>query len=217
MEISIRHIISSDWIACIFVFCLILLTVLRYVNVVRFFDFLMLLSSGKYLSLQKQNKNNGIFTVSLTLIQILAATLLIYITYQTYGWETEAKNFLLFVQIAIAYMLFLIVKILIEQMVATIFSIDDLIKNYTFQKLSYRNYLGVIVLFVNLFLVYSFTPSTIVLEILFIVLAILNCISLFSIYRKHESVIYSNMFYFILYLCTLEIAPYFIVYKIFTL
>ncbi|WP_304138277.1 DUF4271 domain-containing protein [Mesonia mobilis] len=47
-------------------------------------------------------------------------------------------------------------------------------------------------------------------------LVLTNIFSLLLIYRKNQSLITGNWFYFILYLCTLEIAPYFILYKVFT-
>ncbi|WP_459211473.1 DUF4271 domain-containing protein [Aquimarina rhabdastrellae] len=217
MEIITRHIVTTDWIALIFIFCLSLLVILRLLNVVRFFDFLTLVSSSKYITLQKHNKSNMLFSALLVFIQIVSAALFIYIAYQTFDWQTETKGFLLFVQIAVGYMLFILVKLLIEYIIATIFSIEDLIQEYVFQKLSYRNYLGLFLLFINLFLVYTFSPSSLVLLILFFLLVFLNCVALFSIYKKQENAIYSNLFYFILYLCTLEIAPYFILYKLITL
>ncbi len=218
MELITRHISSTDWITSIFITCLILLVVLRLVNSVKFFDFLTLFTDNKYLSTQqKQHKGSNLFNTILVSIQILTVALFIYITYQTFDWKTDTKGFFLYTQITIAYMLFVLCKLLIEKIIAVIFSIESLIEEYTFAKLSYRNYLGILLLPIVLFLAYTITPTQILLQIICVIFALLNVTSLILFYKKQENIIYSNLFYFILYLCTLEIAPYFVVYKLFIL
>ena len=64
--------------------------------------------------------------------------------------------------------------------------------------------------------IYIWEPSLIALYICIGLVLLMNFISVVSIYRKNQQFILSRWFYFILYLCALEIGPYFILYKLIT-
>jgi hypothetical protein len=84
-----------------------------------------------------------------------------------------------------------------------------------FQKTSYKIFFGVLLIPINFILLFSVTPSPIILQMLVIVFILINCISIIVSYKTYQSLIKSNLFYFILYLCTLEISPYLVLYKLF--
>ena len=60
-----------------------------------------------------------------------------------------------------------------------------------------------------LFLIDGIGAMLSVILLFFIVLT-----GLFTSFKAHQSLIKYNFFYFILYLCALEIAPYIILYKV---
>ena len=98
---------------------------------------------------------------------------------------------------------------------SSLFEIDKLIDQYLFQKISYKNFIGLFLVPVNLILLFSITPSLIILYIIIFLLLIVNIMGLITTIKTHQSLIKRNLFYFILYLCTLEITPYVILYKVF--
>ena len=120
---------------------------------------------------------------------------------------------LLILKYAILLGSFFIVKVLIERLLASVFKIDHLINSYLFNKISYRNYLGLILLPVNAILIYYVDYSANLLYILGISVLAIYTIILLTYYSKNLNLLKQSLFYFILYLCALEIAPYIIVYQ----
>ncbi|MFD2563222.1 DUF4271 domain-containing protein [Aquimarina rubra] len=215
MEVITREIISTDWITIVIIVCLALLATAKLINSARFSEFVMLFNTNKYIVInQKGNKLSTFFNGILILVQILSVSLFIYLSIDVLEWKDQVIDLTLYLKIASLYLFIFICKILVEKIISTIFSIEILIEDYLFYKISYRNFLGLILLPLNLLFIYTAKPSKIVIIILIISLLILNLIVLFSVYRKNENVILNHLFYFILYLCALEIAPYFILYKL---
>ncbi len=215
MEVITREIISTDWITIVILLCFALLATAKLMNSARFSEFVMLFNTNKYIVLnQKGNKLSTFFNGILILVQVLSVSLFIYLCLDVLQWQSDIINITLYLKIASLYLFVLICKILVEKIISTIFSIEILIEDYLFYKLSYRNFLGVILLPLNLLFIYTTKPSKIVLIVLIASLVILNLIILFSIYKKNENIILNHSFYFILYLCALEIAPYFMLYKL---
>ncbi|WP_367183350.1 DUF4271 domain-containing protein [uncultured Aquimarina sp.] len=215
MEVITREIISTDWITIVILMCFVLLATAKLMNSARFSEFVMLFNTNKYVVLnQKGNKLSTFFNGVLILVQVLSVSLFIYLCLDVLQWQSDTVDVILYLKIASLYLFVLICKILVEKIISAIFSIEILIEDYLFYKLSYRNFLGVILLPLNLLFIYTTKPSKIVLIILIASLLILNLIILFSVYKKNENIILNHSLYFILYLCALEIAPYFMLYKL---
>ncbi|WP_108804889.1 DUF4271 domain-containing protein [Aquimarina sp. Aq107] len=215
MKFIARELISTDWITIVIMVSITLLASAKLINSIRFSEFIMLFNTNKYVVVnQKGNKLSTFFNSVLILAQILSISLFAYLCIEAFQWQGDSIDMMFYFKIASLYLFVFICKILIEKIISTIFSIETLIEDYLFYKISYRNFLGVILLPLNLLFVYSVKPSKIVMIILIVSLLLLNLIILFSVYRRNENVILNNLFYFILYLCALEIAPYFMLYKL---
>ena len=212
-----RSFISNDWITIVFVTCLGLIAVAKAVYETRFVDFVELLINEKYLL--KANKDirfENPFNLILFTIQFFSISLFIYIVFNELNVLTDGSNFLLYVRIVLAYVVFVSLKFFIERMLGVLFNGEQELNSYQFSKLSYRSYFALLLLPVNAFFIYALAPGFIAIVIIVILFLIFNVISLFNTYRRYENMIYNNLFYFILYLCALEIAPYFILYKVFS-
>ena len=100
-------------------------------------------------------------------------------------------------------------KVLFDIIIGKVFSINRIMKDYVWQKLVYCNSLGIILLLFNFFIAYTIFDKQFMVSF-FIALSVLYLIfAYFSIFFSMKKVIYKNWFYFILYLCTLEIIPYY--------
>jgi len=216
MEATFRAYATTNWTTIALVFSLLLLSVARLLKPQQFLNFMMLLTSDKYLIIeQKQNKLSFSFHTALHLFQVISLGLFLYLLVSYLYSESYTENAILLLQVMTGYLLFVMSKYLIEKIIGVLISSESLINHYLFCKISYRNYLSIIFLPVNIVLLYAITPSTILLVIFSMLLLVGNLLTLFVIFKNHRSFIYENIFYFILYLCTLEIAPYFILYKLF--
>ena len=103
--------------------------------------------------------------------------------------------------------IFFLFKIIFDVIIGGLFSVKKKMRNYIYLKLVFNNSLGILILFFNFFIAYSIFNNH---NITFITLSILYFIySYFLIFFSMKKTIYKNWFYFILYLCTLEIIPYY--------
>jgi len=210
MQYVERSIESLDWITIILMACVVLLAVLKgwYSN--RFEDFIKLpFSKNYFISKGKTETIKHPFNLLLFGIQVFSISLFFYL----FLFKENKSDPLLFLQLITGVLVFIIVKISIEKIIGNIFSIDIIIDQYVYEKLTYRNFLAIFLLLINFIFYYSISPSTNMLIVFASVFGLLNIIIIYSSLKNYRSLLYGNFFYFLLYLCTLEISPYFIVYK----
>lgn len=212
-----RSFISNDWITIVIVACVALVVLVKVAYEARFIDFTELLVNEKYLlKANKEIKFQDPFNIILFAAQLLSVSLFIYIAFVQFGVSVTLAPVLLYIRIALVYVVFVALKFFIERMMGVLFDGEHILSSYQFQKLSYRSFFALILLPVNALFIYGLEPSLLLIQITIGVFVIFNLISLINTLRRYENLIYYNLFYFILYLCALEIAPYFILYKVFS-
>jgi len=196
--------------------CFVLFALAKYLYPKRFDEFLALPVSDKYFLVHGKDKQIGhTFSILIFGIQIICISIFVFLLFQAFKPEETTDNKWLLVQIFAASSIFILVKFSIEKIVANIFSIDALIDQYLYQKLSYRNFLAMLLFLGNLLFLYVLQPKASSLIAFSVIIIGLNAIILLYRFKKSGKLITSNFFHFILYLCALEIAPYIILYKSF--
>ena len=124
-------------------------------------------------------------------------------------FKDQNFDFILYCKLFKYIFIFFTSKILFDLIIGKLFSINSIMKSYVWQKLVYCNSLGIVLLLFNFFVAYTIFDKQYMASI-FIYLSILYLIfAYFSIFFSMKKVIIKNWFYFILYLCTLEIIPYY--------
>tara|TARA_R110000787_G_scaffold137132_2_gene249862 strand:+ start:5161 stop:5751 length:591 start_codon:yes stop_codon:yes gene_type:complete len=192
--------------------CIVVIAILKVIYPKRFEDFIRLpVSNNYFLAKGKSEELRHPFSILLFVIQLLSISLFAYLFFLDKG---EA-NVLLFLKILTAVFVFIIAKISIEKMIGTIFSIENVIDQYVYEKLTYRNFLSLILIIANLVFYFSIKPDFNIFLIFIGILFLINMLILYYSYKNYRSLIFSNFFYFLLYLCALEISPYLILYKAF--
>jgi len=206
-----RTIESLDWITFILVGCVILVTVLRVVYPKRFDDFIKLpISNNYFLTKGKFEELKHPFSVLFFLIQVLTLSLFIFLFFL----EKREVSATIFIKITLASFIFILIKTCIEKLIGSIFDIETIINNYIFTKLSYRNFISLFLIVLNFIFYFSVEPTMLLLFIFSGFIVVLNLFILFINYKNYRSLIFSNFFYFLLYICALEISPYLILYKV---
>ena len=205
-----RTIESLDWITFILVGCVILVTVLRVVYPKRFDDFIKLpISNNYFLTKGKFEELKHPFSVLFFLIQVLTLSLFIFLFFL----EKREVSATIFIKITLASFIFILIKTCIEKLIGSIFDIETIINNYIFTKLSYRNFISLFLIVLNFIFYFSVEPTMLLLFIFSGFIVLLNLFILFINYKNYRSLIFSNFFYCLLYICALEISPYLILYK----
>ncbi len=216
MDYSIRLIESTDWATYLLLACFIIFALSKYFYPKRFNEFSMLPLTNQYFFMHGKNDEiNHPFNVLLFAAQVICVSIFFYLLLKIINPIEVQSNEWLFLQICTAYSIFVLIKFSLEKIIGNIFSLDEIINNYLYQKLSYRNFLAILLFLANLFLLYVYQPQPMTIFIFCGIIVTLNAIALLYSYRKNGKLILSNFFYFILYLCALEISPYIILYKTF--
>ena len=213
----IREVPSNELFTILLMACLLIVAIAKLVSSKRFTDFIYVFTNSKYLNIYaRDQKFFDKFDALLFINLIISAAIFLVLALQFYnGIDFTSINLLFKITVGIGS--FILIKVLIERLIGSLFEIDNLIDAYLFQKITYKNYLGLILLPINAFLIYSFKPSVLLFYIMLSLLFIVNITGLITSFKRHQSLIKNNFFYFILYLCALEIAPYIILYKVFIL
>lgn len=218
MEAIEKISISQDWVTLLFLGAFLLLVGVKVRFYQRFGEFIMLFATNKYLLLR--NKDTGIshpFNIILFIINIISVSLFIYLFYELYTTNLILRPEITFLRIATAYASFILLKFSIEKIASNILGFEERMDSYQFFKLTYRNFLALVLIPINLILYYAWQPDLNTLYVLIAIILGLNLISTVGIFRKNSRYLLSNGLHFILYLCALEIGPYYILYKLITI
>jgi hypothetical protein len=211
-----RIIENKDWATFLFVFTFALIAFTKSVYENRFGDFMNLLFSDKYSKVYRDSSNiKSTFTVALFIAQLISFAFFIQLTLNLFGFASKT-DWLLFIQITTLLTFFIFAKYLIEKIIATSFNIEEFAEQFNLQKVTYRTYIGLLILPINIILFYYNTFSTNIPLIIIAIILIMNTLTYLISIKKYQKLILGKLFYFILYLCTLEIAPYFFMYYWFT-
>ena len=210
----LREVIYHEWFTVLIVVGLVAITMSKQLFPARFNDFISVLGNSKYLKIYSRDQKfiDGFdtllfinLTISLSIFGFLAYATLV---------EPIRFELLIFAKIIFGVAALVLIKVLFERLIGSLFDIDKLIDQYLFQKTSYLNFSGFILLPINVLLLYAITPTKWILLSSIVLLILVNSVGLVTTFKNHQKLILNNLFYFILYLCALEIGPYLILYKI---
>jgi len=209
----LREIVSNEWFTILLLISVVLIAAAKLAFTTRFVDFLTLVGNSRYLKIySRDQKFIDLFDGLLFLNLIISMSLFTMVCIRHLS-DDLTNELGLFAKIGIGIGAILLIKILLERLLGSLFEIDELIDSYLFQKISYRNYLGLILVPINALVLYAIVPSNSVIFIVILLLMFINVIGIVTSFKSHQKSLINNIFYFILYLCALEISPSIILYK----
>jgi len=211
----IRNIISNELFTILLMVGLVIIAIAKVTSPKRFNDFLYVLGNSKYLKIySREQKFFDRFDALLFGNLLLSVSVFSYLFYQQIT-NTKGLSIDIMFKCAFGIGAFILIKVLIERLIGSLFEMDELIDQYLFQKISYKNYLGLLLVPINTLLLFTLEININIIYIVIVIIFIVNLVGVIITFKTHLNLIKHNFFYFILYLCTLEIAPYFILYKVF--
>ena len=213
MEAINRYTAFNDWITFTCIFALILIIIAKKTSTYHFRNFLLLIVSDKYIKTHREDTSKKRLHYSLTLFQGLIIPLLIYISILKFN-ELSTSNWLFYLKIQGLYILFYTCKFILEKGVGVITGYNIHISSYLFQKQTYFNYLAICLFPVLLGIIYSLSIKPLLIYIFLSICLFLLLSSIALVISNHRKLFYSKPYYFILYLCTFEIAPYILIFYI---
>lgn len=214
--LHLRIIENKDWATILFVISFATMAITKSAFENRFADFVKLIYSDKYTNVYKDGSHlNSSFTVALFLVQLISFAFFIQISLSQFGHASKT-DWILFIQIITFLIYFVLSKFLIEKIIANAFDIEEVVEQFNLQKVVFRTYIGIFLLPFNVILFYNDAVSRNFMAIL-ISIVLLSCVLTYLVsIKNYQNIIFSKLFYFILYLCALEIGPYYFMYYWFT-
>ncbi|SEF75995.1 DUF4271 domain-containing protein [Flavobacterium urumqiense] len=214
--LHLRTIENNDWATLLFVLSFGTIAITKSIFENRFGDFANLIFSDKYIKVYRDSSHlKSGFTISLFFVQVISLAFFIQLSLSSFG-KALKTDWVLYIQIITFLIFFILSKYLIEKIIATAFDIEEFVEQFNLQKVTYRTYIGLFILPINIILFYynSLSPNIVFVFIAVVIAA--NVISYLISIKNYQNLILGKLFYFILYLCTLEIAPYYFMYYCFT-
>lgn len=209
MEAEVRFLQQTDWITVILLVSILLVVIAKQLFQGRFLNFIILPFNNKYITLySKKDRMLHGFHILMTGFQFLNTALYFYFSYKVLFLSGEDRSdILIYVMILGVLVLFFILKLILQLANGFVFSNTKLVADFIFKKMTYLNYSGLVMLISNIVLGYIFPGSKIVVFSSLFLVFLINVIGLIRILKNHQKLISGYFFYFILYLCALEIAP----------
>lgn len=209
----LREVPSYTLYTILLLVCLIVIALAKSKAPKRFQEFIMVISNSRYLKIYGKDQKfldyyDGLLFLNLVISSSIFCLLCLDIT------NSIEINTNLIIKLMVGISVFMLAKVLFERLLASLFEIEAIIDAYIFQKISYKNYLGLLLLPINAILIYTIVPNQIIIYTVIILLSIVNISGLITTIKMYQNTIKTNFIYFILYLCALEIAPYVIIYAV---
>jgi len=214
MEIEFLHRnpLSADWATVLFVLTFAAIVITRNTFPVRFSEFLRLGISNKYLSVYRDTNNmKSGFTISMFFVQMVSLSMFVHYIISLFG-HTELDSFRSYIRVISVLTFFVLVKYFLEKIVAACFAIEDFAEQYNLVKVTYRSFLGLILFPIVAVLFYNNFQSDYFLWTILGLFILTNGALFLLLLKNYQKSITPFILYFILYLCTFEIAPYIILY-----
>ena len=212
MEPILRNIVVMDWITILIFLSLLFVVLAKGVFYSRFLNFIILPFNNKYIFMyNKKEKLLNWFNLFFGLFLIINFSLFLYLGRNILFEPAQNSAIIVYPLILGSLVLFLFIKLALQMGNGFIFGTQKTITEVIFKKLSYFNYSGLIMFVANVILTYIAIGSKVVFYVAFLLILLVNVIGWITILRNHQKFITSNFFYFILYLCALEIAPFILI------
>lgn len=208
---------NNDWMTLVFLLILLLLAVNKLLFNDRILHTSTLFLQKKYLLIYYSKDKSVVFNpfqIIFFSIKILVISLITFHINAFFNLSTAFFGLKGFVYLLISVLLYFVIHYLFGVFLAVTLNFNKVYKRIVYDKISYFNNL---ILWILPFLVfYSFSSSlkVIFFNIMFFLFLLLLLVRYGLVLNNNKNLFFSNIFYFILYLCALEIAPFVLILKL---
>jgi len=209
----IRSLATDNWITILFVFLIGILVLLHYIFESKFKDFIPFFKKEQfYIKYFKTFLKTDLFFLLFVIFNILVYSFLIYKVYLYYKNLENNNHLVLYLKIISISFWYVIIRFIIGEILVRLFKTKDFYESLMYYKWIFLSKNATYILpFLIVFHYYNFAFSFVILAVIVAIILVYNYLIL--IYKNQKN-IFKHLFYFILYLCALEIAPLFIYFKI---
>ncbi|MCT4700018.1 DUF4271 domain-containing protein [Tenacibaculum haliotis] len=204
-----RVITDNNWITLVIIFAVVLLATLKLLKPNRLLGYLFaFLTSGFF---KKKVEDNTSFYEPFNLLFFLFSSIIISLfLFLVVNFTPYEHNFINYLIVFSVVILYLSIKHFINVTITNTLGLSTILKYFLVVKSGYLKSLSLWLFPAIIVHQYTFNSNTFLLTIF----GILFVFRAFLILKNNKRIVMRKLFYFILYFCTLEIAPLLIAYKI---
>jgi len=207
-----RDVISNDSFVISTILSLTTIIIAKNTNRRKFFDLVRILYNSNYFKIyKKENRLINIFDSLLLLNFGINCSAYFYIIYCGFQNIIEIK-FTLFIFIFLAILFFILFKSVIQITAGYILDLNEVLSSLVFQQISTYNFIGILLLLINSLLVFGLNYDQTFISISIILIGLIILIGMYMSIMVNLKLILNNILYFILYICTLEIGPFILIF-----
>jgi hypothetical protein len=213
MEAIERIVDNNDWMTLLLLGIVFLIVIASLINYKRLQQLFALPYNDYYLLNYSPPIWNS-FNTSLFIASNLILSLFVYLFIEAFYPNKIFFSYAPFIRILSIVFGYWVFKYGIGKLISYLFELQNWQKSLIFTKISYFFSVNLYLLIFLVFVLYFFEKQAVYILIFFGLYAILLLIRYYHFLRLYKREIFSHLFYFILYLCALEIAPLLIAIKI---
>jgi hypothetical protein len=218
MQETANYIIHpSDWITYIFLGLFFTITATRFLYHDRILHTFSLFLSKRYLISYYTTEVNVIFNsyqAVMFCIQLVGISLLLFFVNETFNLTPSMSGLMGLLEISGLVLVYFFVRFLLGFIVAFILEFKQYHIRLMYEKTNYLSSFALWLLPLLALYVYAFNYN----KYFLIGILVFSCLLLISRYllvvQNNKKLLFSSLFYFILYLCALEIAPLIFILKL---
>ena len=210
----LREVTSNDGFILCALTSLTLLLIVKFMHSRRLIDFLGFLGNSNYLRIYlKDHSFFDRFDILLLINFCLNSVAFGFIVQRAQTRNIEMSSTAVFICIGLLALV-ICLKIGFELLIGYAFDLYKEMNILTFQQISSLNFIGILLLPINLILVFQFNFEKSAVILCAISMLLVLGFGLAKTVQSNLSMVLSNFLYFILYICTLEIGPLVVLYDL---
>jgi hypothetical protein len=212
MNIELRHIELQDWIAITLMSGVLLVAITRWFSSFLITDLLSSYFKDRFINLSKNGEDgSSLLIISSVAVYIINLSLFIYLFFQnSQQHPITLEGYILTLTLVSVCIL---LKHFLGKLVATLCSFEELLFIIDHRRNIYRAMFAYLLIIINCIVIYGYQMSEGAFFISLITITLLLFLYNLILIYTYRSFVFASTFYFILYLCTFEIAPYLLLYK----
>ncbi len=207
MEVIERQLVEQNWITFLFLFCCVLLALLKLFSPTYLSEYFKAFFLQGFIQ-KRIEESTSLFSVSDVILYVFSVMVL-SLTFGIIVFR-DKLNLVIYTAIFFFVLFYGLLRNLIDKFIEILIIQTKYSIYFRFTKVAYLETTALWLL--PVLVVYQYGLRDIYLIYCF--LAVLLFIRALLIVLNNKNFIWKNLFYFILYLCTLEIAPLLILYKL---
>jgi len=218
LQAAERVLVSHNWVAILFVFCLLILFFLKLFNAEKMRGYSLSIFNKGFIEITSEEKKSmfSLFHLGFIGFSFLSISLTVYFFLVHYQ-QKPIFSFVEYSQIASFVLIYIVGRNILEFVLIQLMGIKQHLGYFFVSKRSYLYSISIGIFFLNVIYFYGFER----IQAFFpgIILLLSGIILLFAIrfvliLINNKNLIIKELFYFILYLCAFEIAPLLILFKL---